>query len=89
MAPSHDTTPLSPVVDLDYAQYKGTALSSGVNQYLGMRYAAAPLGDLRFRAPAPPPVTPGLQDAIAVRSLYIFSLMHTLTDFSSNQFPLP
>ncbi|TVY32411.1 Lipase [Lachnellula occidentalis] len=43
-----------PVVDLEYSQYHGIGLESGVNQYLGMRYAAPPLGDLRFRAPANP-----------------------------------
>jgi acetylcholinesterase len=31
------------LVDLGYAQYQGTHLSAGVNQYLGMRYAAPPL----------------------------------------------
>jgi len=55
-----------PVVDLEYSQYQGIRLSSGVNQYLGMRYAAPPLGDLRFRAPANPLKTSGVQDATLV-----------------------
>lgn len=64
-------TPLSiftgpPVVNLRYASYQGTLLSSGVNQYLGMRYAVAPIGDLRFRAPILPHVMPGLQLATSV-----------------------
>jgi acetylcholinesterase len=46
-----------PVVDLGYSKYEGITLSSGVNQYLGIRYAAPPLGDLRFRAPAEPVTT--------------------------------
>jgi len=43
------------IVDLGYAQYQGI-ISSADNQtqFLGMRYAAPPIGDFRFRAPAPP-----------------------------------
>jgi hypothetical protein len=57
---------VAPIVDLGYAQYEGTTLNSGVNQYLGMRFAAAPLGELRFRAPADPVVVSGVQEAKAV-----------------------
>jgi carboxylesterase type B len=42
-------------VDLGYTQYEGYKLPSGINQWLGMRYAAAPLGELRFRYPQDPP----------------------------------
>ncbi|KAI3401962.1 hypothetical protein diail_6522, partial [Diaporthe ilicicola] len=43
---------------LGYATYVGSTLDGGVNRFLGMRYAAPPLGDLRWRAPvAPPPAT--------------------------------
>ncbi|CAG8891934.1 unnamed protein product [Penicillium egyptiacum] len=38
-----------PVVDLGYSQYRGMSLSNGVDQFLGIRYAKAPLGNLRFR----------------------------------------
>ena len=55
-----------PIVDLGYSQYQGKTLSSGVNQYLGMRFAAPPVGDLRFRAPSEPLKTTGLQNATAV-----------------------
>ncbi|KAH7125970.1 triacylglycerol lipase [Dactylonectria macrodidyma] len=44
----------SPVVDLGYAKYKGTSLPVGVDQFLSMRYARPPTGDLRFRAPMEP-----------------------------------
>lgn len=32
----------SPLVDLEYARYRGQRNSSGVDQFLGMRYAASP-----------------------------------------------
>ena len=54
------------VVDLGYSKYRGTTLSSGVNQYIGMRYASPPVGPLRFRGPKAPLVTTGVQNATAV-----------------------
>ncbi|KAI5799351.1 triacylglycerol lipase-like protein [Pyronema domesticum] len=50
-------------VDLGYAQYNGKSLDAGVNQYLGIRFAAPPVGDLRFRAPVEPEKIAGVQDA--------------------------
>jgi hypothetical protein len=41
-------------VDLNYTAYEGLRLSNGVDAFLGMRYAAPPLGDLRWRAPLEP-----------------------------------
>ncbi|KAI0135954.1 alpha/beta-hydrolase [Hypoxylon sp. NC0597] len=45
-------------VNLGYAQYQGSLVGDdkGVAQYLGMRYAAPPTGDRRWRAPAEPEV---------------------------------
>ncbi|KAL5363150.1 Alpha/Beta hydrolase protein [Aspergillus floccosus] len=43
-----------PRVDLGYSKYRGVRLPGGVDQFLGMRYAQAPVGDLRFRAPQEP-----------------------------------
>ena len=57
---------LRPVVDLGYTSYRGQALSSGITQWLGMRYAAKPVGDLRFRAPVDPPKALIVQDALNV-----------------------
>jgi para-nitrobenzyl esterase len=37
----------------------------GVTRFLGIPYAASPTGDLRFRAPVPPPAWDGVQDASA------------------------
>ena len=45
---------VNPVVKLDYTPYRGTALPNGVSQWLGIRYAAPPLGDLRFQTPQDP-----------------------------------
>jgi hypothetical protein len=56
----------SPTVQLDYATYQGVRLDAGVDQYLGMRFAAPPLGDLRFRAPQDPESASTIQDASAV-----------------------
>ncbi|KAL3441541.1 Alpha/Beta hydrolase protein [Aspergillus insuetus] len=55
--------PISNVVDLGYSKYQGTALPSAVSQFLGMRYAAPPLGDLRWRAPQDPIPVAGVQSA--------------------------
>lgn len=61
-----------PVVDLGYSKYQGISLGSGVDQYLGIRYAAPPLGHLRFRAPILPQVTSGLQNATKVSHIYVY-----------------
>ncbi|BCR98192.1 uncharacterized protein AKAW2_31511S [Aspergillus luchuensis] len=53
----------SPQVDLGYARYRGVRLPAGVDEYLGMRYAAPPLGQQRFRAPGDPSSTSFIQDA--------------------------
>ncbi|KAK3722785.1 hypothetical protein LTR37_002357 [Vermiconidia calcicola] len=45
---------VSPVVHLNYTSYRGTSLPNGVTQWLGVRYAAPPVGELRFRPPQSP-----------------------------------
>ncbi|KAH9222044.1 triacylglycerol lipase-like protein [Leptodontidium sp. 2 PMI_412] len=61
------------LVDLGYSQYRGTVLESGVNQYLGIRYAAPPVGDLRFRKPVKPWKTSVIQDATAFQPICLSS----------------
>lgn len=56
-------TAVEKVVDLGYSKYAGRVVGDGTTQWLGMRYAAPPLGNLRFRAPANPLSTRGVQDA--------------------------
>ncbi|KAF9784257.1 hypothetical protein IL306_007567, partial [Fusarium sp. DS 682] len=54
---------VAPVVDVSYSKYKGTDNGNGVTQWLGMRYAAPPLGDLRFMPPQDPPRSRKTKDA--------------------------
>ena len=54
---------VSTVVDLNYTSYRGTSLANGVTHWLGLRYAAPPLGDLRFRAPQAPLQKKSIVDA--------------------------
>jgi len=53
-------------VDLGYSKYVGSNVKNGVSQWLGIRYAAAPVGDLRFRAPQDPVVDGKTYQANAV-----------------------
>lgn len=55
-------------VDLGYAKYRGANAKNGVSTWFGMRYAAPPLGDLRWQAPQDPLVNTTLQPATAVSS---------------------
>lgn len=41
-------------VDLGYSRYSGKSFKDGTTQWLGMRYAAPPIGNLRFAAPQDP-----------------------------------
>ncbi|KAF7342778.1 Carboxylic ester hydrolase [Mycena sanguinolenta] len=55
-----------PVVDLGYAQYQGVVdIDSNITKFLGMRFAAAPTGNLRWRMPTAPPNVDGIQQASA------------------------
>jgi hypothetical protein len=72
------------VVDLGYSKYQGTNLGNGVSQWLGIRYAAPPLGDLRFRAPRDPIVNHTLQVANKVCvNCYIFYAIFMWTELLS------
>ncbi|KAH6894573.1 Alpha/Beta hydrolase protein, partial [Thelonectria olida] len=56
---------VDPLVNLGYSKYKGKKLDDGITQWLGLRYAAPPLGDLRFSLPQDPVQNNTVQDASA------------------------
>ena len=62
---------VDPLVDVVYSQYLGATIPAGITQWLGIRYAAPPLGDLRFRAPADPLVNDTVQAADQVRRWHL------------------
>jgi carboxylesterase type B len=64
-------TAVEPLVSLKYAAYRGVPLENGITQWLGIRYAAAPLGPLRFAAPQDPPLFDDIQAANKVRFLLV------------------
>ncbi|KAL6870408.1 Alpha/Beta hydrolase protein [Trichoderma novae-zelandiae] len=71
-------------VDVGYSVYKGQALSNGVSQWLGIRYAAPPLGELRFAPPQDPLRTEGVQDATA-HGKYCLATGRSPTDTSTSE----
>ncbi|KJZ77636.1 hypothetical protein HIM_02813 [Hirsutella minnesotensis 3608] len=50
-------------VELSYSRYRGVELSNGISQWLGIRFAAPPVGRLRFMPPQDPARTSELQMA--------------------------
>ncbi|KZT28122.1 putative triacylglycerol lipase [Neolentinus lepideus HHB14362 ss-1] len=54
---------VSPLVNVDYARYQGTARPGGVTDWFGIRFAAPPLGNLRFTVPQDPLPEEGVQIA--------------------------
>ena len=54
----------APQVDLGYSSYRGAYNeTTGISSFKGIRYAAAPVGDLRWKAPQPPTQLEGVLDA--------------------------
>lgn len=60
-----------PFVDLGYSKYEGNVLESNIHEYLGIRYAKAPTGDLRWRAPEEPESTTGTLKAQEVNTIQL------------------
>ncbi|KAF8166294.1 Alpha/Beta hydrolase protein [Mycena galopus ATCC 62051] len=64
-APTVNSSPTAPIVNLDYAQYEGVVDTRlDITSFLGIRYAAPPTGILRFQAPVKPPTVSGVQQAV-------------------------
>ena len=57
---------VDPTVDLGYSKYKGKDLGNGVSEWLGVRYGAAPVKDLRWSMPKDPSRVRAVQDATKV-----------------------
>ncbi|KAH0839491.1 Alpha/Beta hydrolase protein [Lanmaoa asiatica] len=55
-----------PTVNLSCARYQGAIdIVTNTTSFLGIRYAAAPVGNLRWAAPQPPPTLHGVQQTTA------------------------
>ncbi|KAJ6784653.1 hypothetical protein PWT90_03216 [Aphanocladium album] len=63
-----DVSSGGPIVDLGYAKYQGNRPGSGVDEFLGVRYAKPPIGNRRFRAPEDPSSEFEVQDATKYRA---------------------
>ncbi|KAG1750596.1 Alpha/Beta hydrolase protein [Suillus paluster] len=58
------TTESAPIIDLGYARYQGSVdTATNITSFLGIRYAAPPVGDFRWAAPQPPSTIAGVQQA--------------------------
>ncbi|KAI1339680.1 alpha/beta-hydrolase [Xylariaceae sp. FL0016] len=57
------TLAVQTTVDLACHKYVGVQRTGGITQWLGMQYAAAPVGDLRFEPPQDPPCNSAAQVA--------------------------
>ncbi|WP_298023233.1 carboxylesterase/lipase family protein [uncultured Parasphingopyxis sp.] len=53
---------VSDIVETEYGQVQGLA-ADGIQRFLGLRYGAPPVGDLRFQPPADPASWDGIADA--------------------------
>lgn len=68
-----------PFVDLGYSKYQGNVLESNIHEYLGIRYAKAPTGDLRWKAPEEPESTTGTLKAQEVNAIQLTSRIDNIS----------
>jgi len=73
---------VAPLVNLDYSSYQGVPLANNITQWLGVRYAQPPVGNLRFSAPQDPCLNETVQQANAVSGCH-FAENTNVTDFDS------
>lgn len=65
-------------VDLGYSRYSGKTFKDGTSQWLGIRYAAPPVGNLRFAAPQDPLRNTTIQLADEVREALLHAQHHLI-----------
>ncbi|KAK1701531.1 carboxylesterase [Colletotrichum godetiae] len=70
---------VDPLVDLGYTKLQGVAEQGGATRWLGVRFAAPPVGQLRFAAPVDPPNTTDVVDASNFRPI---CLARSASDFT-------
>ena len=61
-SPAAEPPAATPVVETEAGKVQGLE-QGGIDAFLGVRYAAPPLGDLRFQPPAKPEAWEGVADA--------------------------
>lgn len=65
-------------VDLGYSRYSGKSFKDGTTQWLGIRFAAPPVGNLRFAAPQDPLRNTTIQLAYQVSEVPSHALHHMI-----------
>ena len=58
-------TPIGPEIALTQGRLMGTALANGIHAWMDVPYAAPPVGEMRWAAPAPAEPWEGVRDATA------------------------
>ncbi|KAH7128534.1 carboxylesterase [Dendryphion nanum] len=74
---------VEPVVDLGYAKYQGRIVGDGTTQWLGLRYAQPPLGELRFAAPKALEGKSGLNETVDASKFRPICLPNSPTDWTT------
>ncbi|KAK2601475.1 hypothetical protein N8I77_010923 [Diaporthe amygdali] len=75
-------------IDLGYAKYQGATVGAGVNQWLGLRFAAPSVPPLRFSAPQPPLNETQIQDATKEGALCVSANNQEGLQFDSARQPM-
>lgn len=65
-------------VDLGYSRYSGKSFKDGTTQWLGIRYAAPPVANLRFAAPQDPLRNTTIQAATEVSEALSHTQLHLI-----------
>ena len=80
---SNSPQPLASLVDLGYVKYQGDTYQNGISQWVGIRYAQPPIGNLRFAAPQNVTGNGTLEDATQVSPSFLQLSRASLTSFTA------